>query len=170
MKQPHLQTQSFLRFLRAHRALLFTTAFQLFLSRRPTVGSLAPSVSSSIPPVAPTATATLSRQMGRGPASCGCWLSRHTRDQTARERAVGRLSDLVSPSSPNGRRLGLQLSLGSTAATGDLYESLSTWHAGGLTNRWSQPLAAVISTPDFMKQFLAFATLVPASGGSALSR
>jgi hypothetical protein len=39
-----------------------------------------------------------------------------------------------------------------------------------LTNRWSQPLAAALSTFDFMKQFLMFATLAAASGGSALSR
>ena len=39
-----------------------------------------------------------------------------------------------------------------------------------LTNRWSQPLAAVKSTFDFMKQFLMFATRAVASGGSALSR
>jgi len=43
-------------------------------------------------------------------------------------------------------------------------------HANDLTNRWSQPLAAVMSTFDFMKQFPVFATLAPASGGSALSR
>jgi hypothetical protein len=40
----------------------------------------------------------------------------------------------------------------------------------GLTNRWSQPLVAVKSTFDFMKDFLVFATLAAASGGSALSR
>jgi hypothetical protein len=40
----------------------------------------------------------------------------------------------------------------------------------GLTNRWSQPLAVVKSMFDFMKQFSVFATLVPASGGSAPSR
>ena len=40
----------------------------------------------------------------------------------------------------------------------------------GLTNRWSQPLAAVMSTFDLMKQFFVFATLAAASGGSALSR
>jgi len=39
-----------------------------------------------------------------------------------------------------------------------------------LTNRWSQPLAAVKSTFDFMKQFSKFATLAAASGGSAPSR
>ncbi len=39
-----------------------------------------------------------------------------------------------------------------------------------LTNRWSQPLAAVKSTFDFMKQFLKLATLAAASGGSAPSR
>jgi hypothetical protein len=39
-----------------------------------------------------------------------------------------------------------------------------------LTNRWSQPLAAVKSTFDFMKQFSMFATLAAASGGSAPSR
>ena len=40
----------------------------------------------------------------------------------------------------------------------------------GLTNRWSQPLAVVMSTFDFMKQLSMFATLAPASGGSAQSR
>jgi hypothetical protein len=39
-----------------------------------------------------------------------------------------------------------------------------------LTNRWSQPLAVVISCFDFMKQFSMFATLALASGGSAPSR
>jgi hypothetical protein len=39
-----------------------------------------------------------------------------------------------------------------------------------LTNRWSQPLAVAINTFDFMKQFLIFAALAAASGGSALSR
>jgi hypothetical protein len=39
-----------------------------------------------------------------------------------------------------------------------------------LTNRWSQPLAAVKSTFDFMEQFFTFATLAAASGGSAPSR
>jgi hypothetical protein len=39
-----------------------------------------------------------------------------------------------------------------------------------LTNRWSQPLAAVMTRFDFMKQFFVFATLAPASGGSAPSR
>ena len=43
---------------------------------------------------------------------------------------------------------------------------LGAWHASRLTNRWSQPLAAVMSTFfDFMKQFSMFATLAPASGG-----
>jgi hypothetical protein len=39
-----------------------------------------------------------------------------------------------------------------------------------LTNRSSQPLAAVKSTFDFMKQFSMFAALAAASGGSAPSR
>jgi hypothetical protein len=39
-----------------------------------------------------------------------------------------------------------------------------------LINRWSQPLAVVKSTLDFMKQFSIFAALAAASGGSALSR
>lgn len=39
-----------------------------------------------------------------------------------------------------------------------------------LTNRWRQPLAAVLSRFDFMREFPMFATLVPASGASALSR
>jgi hypothetical protein len=38
------------------------------------------------------------------------------------------------------------------------------------SNRWSQPLAVAMRTFDFMKQFLVFATLAAASGGSALSR
>jgi hypothetical protein len=37
----------------------------------------------------------------------------------------------------------------------------------GLTNRWSQPLADVKSTFDFMKAFSEFAALAPTSGGSA---
>jgi hypothetical protein len=40
----------------------------------------------------------------------------------------------------------------------------------GLTNRWSQPLAAVKSRFDFMKQFSMFATFAAASGSSAPSR
>jgi len=39
-----------------------------------------------------------------------------------------------------------------------------------LTNRWSQPLAAVMPSFDFMKQFSMFVTLAAASGGSAPSR
>jgi len=39
-----------------------------------------------------------------------------------------------------------------------------------LTKRCSQPLAAVMSTFDFMKQFSMFAALAAASGGSALYR
>jgi hypothetical protein len=39
-----------------------------------------------------------------------------------------------------------------------------------LTNRWSQPLAAVKSTFNFMTEFSMFATLGAASGGSAPSR
>ena len=35
---------------------------------------------------------------------------------------------------------------------------------------WSQPLAVVKSTFDFMKQFSRFATLAATSGGSAPSR
>jgi len=37
------------------------------------------------------------------------------------------------------------------------------------TIRWSQPLADVKSTFDFMKQFLMSTALAAASGGSALS-
>jgi hypothetical protein len=40
----------------------------------------------------------------------------------------------------------------------------------GLTNRWSQLLAVVKSTFDFMKQFSMFATLAAANGRSAPSR
>src|SRR5947207_2299399 len=36
-----------------------------------------------------------------------------------------------------------------------------------LTDRWSQPLAAVMSTFDFMKPFSIFPTLAAASSGSA---
>jgi hypothetical protein len=39
-----------------------------------------------------------------------------------------------------------------------------------LTDRWSQLLAGVMRRFNFMKQFSMFATLAPASGGSALSR
>jgi hypothetical protein len=38
------------------------------------------------------------------------------------------------------------------------------------SKRWSQPLAAVKSIFDFMKQFSMFAMLALASGGSAPSR
>jgi len=40
----------------------------------------------------------------------------------------------------------------------------------GLTNRWSQPLAAAMSSSDFMKEFSMLATPAAASGGSAPSR
>ena len=43
-------------------------------------------------------------------------------------------------------------------------------NAGRLTNRWSQPLAVVMTTFNLMKQFSMFATLGVASGGSAPSR
>jgi hypothetical protein len=39
-----------------------------------------------------------------------------------------------------------------------------------LTNRSSQPLAAAMTSFNFMKQFFVFATLAAASGGSAPSR
>jgi hypothetical protein len=39
-----------------------------------------------------------------------------------------------------------------------------------LTRRCSQPLAVVMTGFDFMKQFLMFATLAAARGGSAPSR
>jgi hypothetical protein len=39
-----------------------------------------------------------------------------------------------------------------------------------LIKSWSQPLADVMSTFDFMKQFSMFATLAAARGGSAPSR
>ena len=39
-----------------------------------------------------------------------------------------------------------------------------------LTNRWSQPLAVVKRTFDFMKLFAMFVTVALASGGSAPSR
>jgi hypothetical protein len=39
-----------------------------------------------------------------------------------------------------------------------------------LTNRWSQPLAVVMTRFNFMKQFPVFDMLAPASGGSAPSR
>jgi hypothetical protein len=42
-------------------------------------------------------------------------------------------------------------------------EGLSTFNR--LTHRCSEPLAAVKSTFDFMKQFSMFATLGPVSGG-----
>ena len=71
MRQPRLQTQRSPRFFHAHRALLFITASQLCLSRRPMAGSLAPSLSSSILLVAPMETATSSHLMGRELASCG---------------------------------------------------------------------------------------------------
>jgi hypothetical protein len=40
----------------------------------------------------------------------------------------------------------------------------------GLTNRWSQPLAVVMTRFDFTKQFPMFAALAAASGGSPPSR
>ena len=39
-----------------------------------------------------------------------------------------------------------------------------------LTNRWSQPLAGVMSRFDFMKQLSMLRKLAAASGGSAPSR
>jgi hypothetical protein len=49
----------------------------------------------------------------------------------------------------------------------DIFSPLNTSH---LTTRSRQPLAGVKSTLNFMKQFPVFATLAPASGGSAPSR
>jgi hypothetical protein len=46
----------------------------------------------------------------------------------------------------------------------------SSWTAGHLTNRLSQPLAGAMSRFDFMKQFSMFAALAAGSGGSAPSR
>jgi hypothetical protein len=43
-------------------------------------------------------------------------------------------------------------------------------HTKRLTNRWSQPLAVVMTRFNFMKQFPVFAILALASGGSAPSR
>jgi hypothetical protein len=40
----------------------------------------------------------------------------------------------------------------------------------GLTNHWSQPLAVVMTTFNFMKRFREFATLAAATGGSVRSR
>jgi TonB family protein len=37
-------------------------------------------------------------------------------------------------------------------------------------NQWLEPLAVATRTVDLMKQFSVFATLTPASGGSAFSR
>ncbi|HEX3584707.1 MAG TPA: hypothetical protein VH024_01865, partial [Candidatus Angelobacter sp.] len=48
--------------------------------------------------------------------------------------------------------------------------SVATSTPKDLTNRWSQPLAGAMTTFDFMKRFPMFATLAPASGGSAPSR
>jgi hypothetical protein len=50
------------------------------------------------------------------------------------------------------------------------FEPLFSRFPDGLTNRWSQPLAVAMTRFDFMKQLSVFATLAPASGGSALSR
>jgi hypothetical protein len=49
----------------------------------------------------------------------------------------------------------------------DIFSALNTSH---LTNLWSQPLVAVKSTFDFMKQPSMSAALGAASGGSAPSR
>ncbi len=50
------------------------------------------------------------------------------------------------------------------------YGSNVLLQAVGLTNRWSQPLAVVMTRFDFMKQLPMSATLGHASGGSAPSR
>jgi len=47
---------------------------------------------------------------------------------------------------------------------------LVLWHAARLTKRWAAPLAVVMSTFDFMKQFSIFAAPAAASGGSGPSR
>jgi hypothetical protein len=48
---------------------------------------------------------------------------------------------------------------------------ISRWRiAIGLTNRWSQPLAGVMTRFDFMKQLSMLRKLAAASGGSAPSR
>jgi hypothetical protein len=51
-----------------------------------------------------------------------------------------------------------------------LLQSMVSPHAKDLTNHSSQPLDVVKSRFNFMKQFSMFATLAPASGGSAPSR
>src|SRR5207249_2244248 len=61
------------------------------------------------------------------------------------------------------------LAVGCQPLLGPDYAPISS-HTKCLTNRWSQPLAVVMSTFDFMKQFSMFATLAAASGGSASSR
>ena|SRR5882724_1857761 len=48
--------------------------------------------------------------------------------------------------------------------------TMSVYDHIDLTNRSSQPLAVAMRKFDFMKQLLVFATLAPASGGSAPSR
>jgi hypothetical protein len=42
--------------------------------------------------------------------------------------------------------------------------------ATSTSNRWSQPLASIITSFEFMKRISMLATLAAASGGSALSR
>jgi hypothetical protein len=47
---------------------------------------------------------------------------------------------------------------------------MSVFHPLHLINRWSQPLAPVKPTFDFMKQISMFVVLAAASVGSVLSR
>src|SRR5437016_6684800 len=72
----------------------------------------------------------------------------------------------------------LQFSRGSTTSHSHLIQSpskrqsrrLKAWITKSLTERCRQPLADLMTTFDFMKQFPEFATLAAASGGSAPSR
>ena len=57
-----------------------------------------------------------------------------------------------------------------SAATRLEPDSVSAMNGIHLTSRWSQPLAAVMRTFDFMKQFSMLPKLAAASGGSAPSR
>jgi hypothetical protein len=50
------------------------------------------------------------------------------------------------------------------------YEMIFGSGSQDLTNRWSQPPAAVMTTFDFVKQFSMFVALAAASGGAAPSR
>jgi hypothetical protein len=80
-------------------------------------------------------------------------------------RAIAAILDLVSAAETlrDSDSRFASLGIGSAELQRDVKHV--TWHHNRLTNRWSQPLATVKSTFEFMKQLLVFTALAAASGG-----